>query len=367
MVDSNSVAGGAERRDPNAEGGANSNEEESKNEETSSQEEETAEQEQKRKGGRKASVCPRNDGESVEDYKKRQNRVYQARKRALDKAKLKEAKRELMAALNTSKETTDPNEEDKFVALVLGHGNFYKEQIEEKFKSCKAAVCLRLCVKERGWKVHVESKKGQFYEPDKEEGLVFKVQFHTDGQEVTKKLHSEEVHEQPLMDWLRIKKSTIEGAGLGCFADRPFKVGDIIGLYMGSTDSGKGDPGYSMRSFSGLHLHCHSFSNSKSMNEQVTKTMGMQMINDPNYGGTASGKEANVRCFRDMFVAATKAIKKGEEMFMDYQETEYNEDEESQGKRRANKRNKKDAKDGKNGGGESEEEDGGSESSSELA
>ena len=282
----------------------------------------------KKKKHKPAVLCPRLEGETDSVYKRRRQRFFTSRTRMKKKQANMEAKKALSVKLNqASTANNSANEDDPFVKWVLGADNFHKEKGKKWFNACKSAVCLRLCVSERVWKVHVEQKSGHFLENDDDETREFKVQFHTTGDDVTKNESQKVVQEQGRMNWLRIKKSTIEGAGFGCFADRDFEEGSIIGLYMGSQDPAKGDLGYSMKSKStGLQLHCHSFTNPKSMKEQVTKTMGMQMLNDPNYGGKASGKEVNAVCQTDMLVCAKKDIKRGEEIFIDYDETDDEDD-----------------------------------------
>jgi SET domain-containing protein len=54
------------------------------------------------------------------------------------------------------------------------------------------------------------------------------------------------------------------------------------------------------------------------MGECTAVTMGMQILNDPNFGGVETGNEVNAKIMSDLFVVAEKDIKKGEEIFLDY-------------------------------------------------
>eukprot|EP00977_Amphora_coffeiformis_P026055 scaffold23936_cov76-Amphora_coffeaeformis.AAC.1 len=57
------------------------------------------------------------------------------------------------------------------------------------------------------------------------------------------------------------------------------------------------------------------------LERRSTKTMGLQMMNDPSFGlgdGEVPQVEVNVEVYSDLFAVALKDIKKGEEMFMLY-------------------------------------------------
>ena len=59
--------------------------------------------------------------------------------------------------------------------------------------------------------------------------------------------------------------------------------------------------------------------------------MGLQMCNDPNYGLPSNLPKSllwNVLFMKDMFAIATKDIKKGKELFADYQMTDEEDDNE---------------------------------------
>ena len=127
-----------------------------------------------------------------------------------------------------------------------------------------------------------------------------------------------------LLPWLRVKESTIAGAGLGLFADRDSVKGQIVGMYLGGKT---GSPGYTMKPGwrNARLIHCYSFASAEAFNEQSSKTMGMQMCNDPNYGLPPNSPKSplwNVSFMRDMFAIATKDIKKGKELFADYRMTD---------------------------------------------
>lgn len=131
----------------------------------------------------------------------------------------------------------------------------------------------------------------------------------------------EKIHELPLVPWLVIKKSGIDGAGHGCFADKDFRKGAIVGLYMGGD---VGDPKYTITPGwpAAKDVTCFPFTNPMAMEGRSTKTMGLQMMNDPSFGlssGEVPQVEVNVEVFSDLFAVASKDIKKGDELFMKYQ------------------------------------------------
>eukprot|EP00977_Amphora_coffeiformis_P022200 scaffold10570_cov176-Amphora_coffeaeformis.AAC.50 len=130
----------------------------------------------------------------------------------------------------------------------------------------------------------------------------------------------EKIRELPSVPWLVLKKSGIDGAGHGCFADKDFRKGAIVGLYMGGD---VGDPKYSITPGwpAAKDVTCFPFTNPMALEGRSTKTMGLQMMNDPSFGlgdGEVPQVEVNVEVYSDLFAVALKDIKKGEEMFMLY-------------------------------------------------
>ena len=118
-----------------------------------------------------------------------------------------------------------------------------------------------------------------------------------------------------------MRLSTIPDANYGLFAARNFRKGDIIGIYNGGKAL-TGHPGHSIVWQHGIK-HCYPFNNSRSMNENHCKTMGMQMINDPEWNKVGEEKESafkvNVFVDKCLLVRAKIDIVKGDELFMNYQ------------------------------------------------
>ena len=131
-----------------------------------------------------------------------------------------------------------------------------------------------------------------------------------------------------LVDWLRIKKSGLPDANLGCFADQNFAEGAVIGLYMGGE---KGQKDCAVKLGEKYMVTCFSFSNSEAFYGQTAATMGMQMINDPTMhivngkcvamegdDYVKGEKRVNAILYNNGLVCATKDIKKDEEIFLEY-------------------------------------------------
>lgn len=116
------------------------------------------------------------------------------------------------------------------------------------------------------------------------------------------------------VDHLLIKRSTINGAGLGVFAQKTFKVGDFIGIYTGQYRSTiPKNVSYTAIYETGYVNAAHGHLG-----------MGMHFINDYYYGKKKQPRRAladdktNVTMTDDLLVWATKSINIGEELFMDY-------------------------------------------------
>ena len=242
-------------------------------------------------------------GESDAELNKRRNKIYKDRNKKKRKKKNEEDAAKLKFAIKSCKENARGEENDVFITKVVGRKNFDIENPRERYEKCKNAVSFRLCIEEfLVKKRHVESKNFTIVSKDE-----FRISFHMhptlDADDDNGK--QKEVRKYPDVDWLMVKKSTIDGAGLGVFADDFFPENSIIGLYMGGTD---GDEKYTIQAGwnNGPAVRCFSLTSSESKHERNAKTMGMQMINDPNFEGQVSGNEVNAE------------IKKGEEIFIDY-------------------------------------------------
>ena len=267
-------------------------------------------------------------GESHQEYLKRRRKGIKAQ---YDK-KRKEAKEErkksgeVAMKLAMGEWTVDDN--DPFVMLVAGQRNFEQDDPREKYKKCGAAVKLRLNIAQIVLKTHAERRKHCF-----EETQDWLIRFHVDPDrkvgEPGTVIRESEVNQLPLLSWLRVKKSTLPGAGLGLFAEREFEKGQIIGMYLGGKT---GMPGYTIkpRWKDAELIHCHSFASADALSDQSARTMGLQMCNDPNFGLPNDAPKSplwNVQIMKDLFVIATKNIEKGEELFADYRLTNDNEQE----------------------------------------
>ena len=169
--------------------------------------------------------------------------------------------------------------------------------------------------------LHIDDRKEKQETELDMEDKEFWVGFHLDENRkvgdpgtLTKHKH---VRALDVVNWLHIKESTIEDAGLGCFADRDFKKGAFIGLHMGGND---GDDKCSMQpKFQEKEVQCHPLWHHKCREGHSAKTMGLQMMNDPTWGleeGEEPPFEPNAMVMSDMFVKATKNIKKGDELFI---------------------------------------------------
>jgi hypothetical protein len=264
-------------------------------------------------------VVPRHEGESDAEYKRRGNKEYKKRCAIKKEAEAESKKR----AMQTSQKTSTHEENDFFLKKVAGMNNFVRDDPKTKYNSCKAAVSLRLNITELlVGKEHVESKdvEAQRIVSANE----FKVGFHVDPDhdvgdpECSSKV--KEVRKLETYPWLHIKKSTIEGAGYGCFADTDFSEGAVLGLYMGGT-TGLADYQIVAGFDAGKKIKCYPLTDRMALGERSAKTMGLQMMNDPKYGlkeGEETDKKVNAEIKSDLFVVAMADIKKGEEIFIDY-------------------------------------------------
>jgi hypothetical protein len=287
----------------------------------------------------------RNPGETDEEFNKRRQKVYNTNRTIKEKKVKVETQAKCIAALKVAAATqTDPScVDDFFVKKVVGVRNFLKTQAERKYESCKIELSLRLNIDEllemkTGVQEEKTPKKKRGKKDDVGDGAInvveandprhviisrneWIVSFFVDvskdvGEEKTKPT-KEEVKKLPKVKWLHVKDSTIPNAGKGVFALRQFLKGAIIGLYMGGE---VGHEDYTMEAAwaKEKRIRCYPFTDSRSMGGRSSMTMGMQMINDPNYDGIKTGKRVNAKVMSDLFVVALKNIKVGEEIFIAY-------------------------------------------------
>lgn len=218
------------------------------------------------------------------------------------------------------------SESDPFLRKIVGHSNYpleddHKEVRRHKFHLCSQQIASRINIRERVIREGIERKP-----PPGGHKVThlnqYKVMFHVDPQRdvgddgtIT---DIKKIHKLPLVPWLEVKQSTIKDAGLGCFADRNFETGDIIGLYMGSENKQKGTRGYTIETKWDSHIYCYPFQDPRCMTAETQTTMGMQMINDYSYEKERNETTEKAEIEPSLFVRATKSIRAGEEIFIDY-------------------------------------------------
>ena len=120
---------------------------------------------------------------------------------------------------------------------------------------------------------------------------------------------------------MEIRKSTIDNkdSGNGVFAARAFAKGELIGIWNGSEIENK-YPQYDL-TWKGKKIHCYPLSDHKGITTNTNVTMGMQMINDPNWPCAEDPKDTskyNVKLTSDLLISATRDIVEGEELFLNY-------------------------------------------------
>lgn len=114
------------------------------------------------------------------------------------------------------------------------------------------------------------------------------------------------IHKVP---WVTVRPSTIVGAGLGAFADRNFKEGDILGYYVGAVEEreyGTGD--YLMDISEELVVNGAKGGN------------WTRKINDGSRRANKTWKKSKVNAvfYHDLELRAHKNIRKGSEIFVYY-------------------------------------------------
>ena len=257
----------------------------------------------------------RKKGQTKEEYDRKRKALTQA---AYRERKKKEAasKKRLMMTSNSA--WSGSEETDPFFVKVTGTDVLTLDPIEKRHAKLTKMVILHL---------HIEGvRQNVIYPMDLRPKLMpgdsWKIGFHMDtdvdvddeAEERTK----ESIRKLPVQPWLEVKKSLIEGAGLGLFADKNFSEGSVIGLYMGGQN---GDPNCVVElGDTKKHIWCYSFSDSRSFGGHTAVTMGMQMMNDPTLseGGNVNKCKVNAQINWDLVVTATKNIKKGDEICCEY-------------------------------------------------
>jgi len=261
---------------------------------------------------------PAKEGETTEQWDRRRRREAVAQHRKKLKSEKEAHKTAGEVAIKTIEEKWTMEHDDPFILKVVGQKNFDIANPKKKCEACGNGVKMRLYIEQKMKKIHC-TRKGQQEFVDLED---WTVGFHVDpdrnvGDQGTIKKN---VKKLPIVEWLQVKKSTIEGAGLGLFASKDFKEGQLVGMCLGGKT---GLPAYSIAPgwAKAENIHCYPFSHSDSMQERSTRTMGIQMINDPNHGLDDNAPPSpmwNVEFRSDLFVVALKNIKKGDEIFADY-------------------------------------------------
>ena len=287
----------------------------------------------KRGRGRKKGVklsndklkYPRLDGESEEEYKKRCNKLYKRAHYLKKKGEAEKERKEKHAALKAAQDATNGDDHDFFVDYVVGRDNFMIRNPKKKFMVCSKAVATRMNIEQWVRHQHVERR------PPKNVGYKCKYEshwdigFHTDGTtkagDEEERIEMKEIHKLPVVPWLTVKKSGIDEAGCGLFAATDFNKEAVIGLHMGGKRGLKNYAVGASWTEGKKAILCYPFTANESMADRSTKTMGMQMMNDPTLSlkdGEEAQFEVNAQINFDLFVQAKRDIKKGEEIFIDY-------------------------------------------------
>jgi SET domain-containing protein len=107
--------------------------------------------------------------------------------------------------------------------------------------------------------------------------------------------------------WVSVRESSVPGIGLGVYADRLFKRGDLLGVYTGAIrqqeetlENGR----YAM-----------AIDNEMVIDASVGGNW-TRYINDGRHGFSKS--KVNAKCYTDMEIRATRRIYPGDEIFISY-------------------------------------------------
>ena len=114
---------------------------------------------------------------------------------------------------------------------------------------------------------------------------------------------------------LVVKESTIKGSGHGLFADRTFIAGDILTVYLGNlVRRNKSNSSYKL-DFSPIGV----IDAVCGIQENAVLYLGGHFSNDICHLGVVSDKRKRYNSkFDGVYIVSTKEIKKGTEIFVDY-------------------------------------------------
>jgi hypothetical protein len=117
-------------------------------------------------------------------------------------------------------------------------------------------------------------------------------------------------------DWFTIKKSTLEEAGFGLFTARDFEKEDMIGVYLGvkAKLSMKSDSNYSVV-VPNTNFRVDAIGGVSS-GEPIY--WGVHLANDPGLKTKCSQAKYNCQVQNDLSLVTIRKVKKGEELFQDY-------------------------------------------------
>jgi hypothetical protein len=102
-------------------------------------------------------------------------------------------------------------------------------------------------------------------------------------------------------NWLQIKESSIPNSGLGVFSMRNFEKNEFITVYLGKIDLEQTDITYKFRNIDGL--------NRENPLDNYWYAHRIQH---------GSGERCNVRVLENYLLRATRKIREGDELFLDY-------------------------------------------------
>lgn len=126
------------------------------------------------------------------------------------------------------------------------------------------------------------------------------------------------------IDWLLIKKSNIDGAGFGLFANTDFEAFTSLGIFSGSKEKFRDTEcsKYAIQVNRDGEKPYFIDANGSKGHEIF---FGLHLANDPYYGldeerqlGTGKKLEPNFEVYESMEAMTMKAIKKGTELLLDY-------------------------------------------------